>query len=89
MSLRSTPLNCGRLLGTVYDFGEVGDVLPMHAHDETTVHITVIARGSFHAHGDGWECHFGVGEIVDWQPHDPHEFTALVPNSRLVNIIKG
>ena len=87
--LQMKPFLFGRLSGTAYDFQVSGDVLPMHTHDEADVHITVVARGSFRAHGNGWERVLKAGDVADWQAHDPHEFVALEDNSRIVNIIKG
>lgn len=87
--LQSKPFSFGRLNGAAYDFAVNGDVLPMHQHSEADVHITVVARGRFKARGNGWECEVKAGDVIDWQPHDPHEFVALEDNSRIVNIIKG
>lgn len=86
--LKITPFSFGKLNGTIYDFEEIGDVLPMHEHDEQSVHITVVAKGSFKAHGVEWETTLDNGKLVDWQPYQPHEFIALEPNSRIINIIK-
>jgi len=79
----------GRLTTSIYDFPEAGDVLPMHSHDATTVHITIVARGRFRMHGDGWAREASAGDVIDWQPNDPHEFVALEPGGRLVNINKA
>lgn len=87
--LQAKPLELGRLKGTIYDFLEATDVLPMHQHDETTIHITVVARGSFKIHGNSWEQIARAGDVIDWRPNDPHEFIALEDNSRIVNIVKG
>lgn len=87
--LQVKPLKAGRLMGAIYDFPEAGDVLPMHSHTEADVHISVVARGSFRAHGNGWERIVSAGDVLDWRPDDPHEFVALDANSRLVNIVKG
>ena len=87
--LQAKPLLLGKLVGTIYDFPEVGDVLPMHSHTEADVHISVVARGSFKARGNGWERTVNAGDVLDWQPNQPHEFIALEANSRLVNIVKG
>lgn len=84
-----TPLSLGSLRGAVHDFAETGDTLPMHSHTESDVHITVVARGSFRVHGPGWERVVRSGDVLDWRPHDPHEFVALEAASRIVNIIKG
>jgi quercetin dioxygenase-like cupin family protein len=83
------PLQLGNLMGAIYDFPEVDDVLPMHSHTEDNIHISVVARGSFKAHGNGWERVVKSGDVVDWKANDPHEFIALEPNSRLVNIQKN
>jgi quercetin dioxygenase-like cupin family protein len=83
------PIVYGTVNGSIYDFPEVGDTLPMHTHDELTVHISIVARGSFRAFGNGWHCTLNSGDIVDWPAHQEHEFVALEPNSRLVNIVKG
>lgn len=87
--LDAKPFLFGKLTGTAYDFPKTGDILPMHSHGEADNHITVVARGSFRAHGNGWEKIFKAGDVIDWPPHDPHEFIALEENSRIVNIVKG
>ena len=87
--LQTKPIPFGKLSGAIYDFPDAGDVLPMHSHDEANVHITVVARGSFKAHGNGWERVLKAGDVADWKPNDPHEFVALEANSRIVNIVKG
>ena len=84
--LQTKPLNRGTISGTIYDYPEVGDILPMHIHDEQSVHITIVARGSFQAHGNGWERTLNCGDVVDWKANDPHEFISLEANSRMVNI---
>jgi hypothetical protein len=87
MSLRNSPLDVGRLRGTVYDFDDAGDLLPMHVH-QTDVHITIVALGSFVARGAGWEISLEQGKIYDWDEGQWHEFEAMEPMSRLINIIK-
>ena len=87
--MHSTALATGKLRGTIYDFDLPGDELTKHTHDEATVHITVVARGSFDAYGDGWQQILSTGDVVDWMPNDPHGFIAREPNSKMVNIIKG
>jgi len=83
------PINFGIINGTVYDFPEVDDVLPMHTHTDADVHISIVAKGSFRAHGDGWERTLVCGTVVDWPAHYSHEFVALEAGSRLVNIRKA
>lgn len=87
--LQSRPFTLGKLTGSIYDFPDVGDVLPMHNHTEADVHISVVARGAFRAHGAGWQQVVKAGDVLDWQPNQPHEFIALEAGSRLVNIVKG
>ena len=87
--LQTKPLLLGKLTGTIYDFPEVGDVLPMHSHSEADVHISVVARGSFRTHGNGWERIAKAGDVLDWRPNEAHEFISLEAASRLVNIAKG
>lgn len=73
----------------ILDFNEIGDILPMHNHGEDTVHITIVSRGSMRIQGDGWEMIAKAGDIIDWEPGKRHEFVALEPNSRCVNIPKN
>ena len=87
--MQTMPISYGILNGAVYDFPEIGDVLPMHTHGEMDAHISIVSRGSFRAHGDGWELTLVAGNVVDWPAHQAHEFIALEPNSRLVNIVKA
>ena len=87
--LQQKPLAFGNLVGTVYDFPEAGNVLPMHVHDEAGNHISIVAKGAFRAHGDGWELMLFSGNVVDWPAGQAHEFVALEADSRIVNIVKG
>jgi len=84
-----SPLAFGKLSGVIYDFREVGDVLPLHTHGPTDVHISIVARGSFHCHGDRGDLTLSSGDVLDWRPGEHHGFKALEAGSRLVNIIKG
>jgi quercetin dioxygenase-like cupin family protein len=88
MSLLTKPLSAGKLSGNVYTFQKAGDVLPMHNHDEMTVHITIVARGKIKARGQGWEMEKSAGAVIDFPPNQAHEFIALEDNSRIVNIQK-
>lgn len=87
--LQGKSFTLGKLVGIIYDFPETGDVLAMHQHTEADVHISIVARGSFLAHGAGWQREVKAGDVLDWQPNDPHEFIANESGSRLVNIVKG
>lgn len=87
--LQTRPLSLGKLKGTIYDFPEVGDELPLHVHGEDDIHISVVARGRLKAFGSGWETEASAGAVLDWNVGQWHGFIALEPNTRLVNIIKG
>lgn len=79
----------GKLQAIIYDFEEVGDILPMHTHGDDDNHITMINQGSFKVITNAYETVLKAGQIADWNAGEPHEFIALEPNSRFVNIIKG
>lgn len=87
MSLVSKTFSVGKLSGTIYDFEMVGDTLSSHVHDEDTAHITVVAKGSIKCTGDGWEQTWECGRVVEIKAFQSHQFEALEPNSRVVNII--
>jgi quercetin dioxygenase-like cupin family protein len=87
--LQTKAITFGKLNGTIYDAVDVNDMLEMHTHGEEDVHITIVARGSFRVHGTGWEMVAKAGDVLDWKPGQAHEFIALEPNSRFVNIVKG
>jgi len=87
--LEAKPFALGKLTGTIYDFPETGDVLPLPTHGEADVHISIVARGAFTARGTGWQRAVKAGDVLDWKPNEEHEFVATEPNSRLVNIVKG
>lgn len=88
MSLLNTPLNAGKLFGTIYTFEKVGDMLPMHTHTGGNAHITIVARGKIKAHGNEWEAEYSAGAVIDFPTDQSHEFIALEDDSRIVNIIK-
>ena len=81
-------LDCGDLRGTIYDFEKVGDILPKHSHNESNVHITIVARGRVKVYSHDWELEATAGQVLNFQPNKPHEFKALEDNSRIVNILK-
>lgn len=87
MSLRSQPLAAGGLAGVIYDF-DAGDELEAHAHTDADNHITVIARGSLVAFGNGWERTVSAGNVLDWQAGQVHGFRAIEA-ARIINIRKA
>lgn len=88
MSLLTKIITAGKLTGVIYTFEKVGDVLPMHTHQNGDAHITVVARGKFRVHGNEWEAEYSAGAVIDFPTDQSHEFVALEDNSRIVNIVK-
>ena len=87
--LQAKQFTFGKLGGTIYDAEDIDDTLPMHSHEEDTIHITIVARGSFVIRSGDWEIISKAGDVIDWQVGQSHELIALEPNSRFVNIRKG
>lgn len=80
--------NLGDLSGGIYDFENAGDILPKHVHDESNVHITIVARGKIKAYSHDWSIEATPGQILDFRPNEPHEIMALEDNTRIFNIVK-
>lgn len=80
--------SAGDINGSIYDFEFAGDVLPKHTHDETNVHVTIVARGRLKAYSHDWEKEAIAGQIIDFRPGEPHELMALEDNTRIINIVK-
>jgi len=78
----------GDINGAIYDFEKAGDILPKHVHDEKDTHITIVARGKIKAYSHDWSIEAVSGQVLDFRPHEPHEFMALEDNTRIVNIVK-
>lgn len=81
-------LDLGDIKGIIYDFENVGDILPKHNHTEDNVHITIVARGKVKVYSHDWEIEATPGQILDFRPNEPHEIMALENNTRIFNIIK-
>ena len=87
--LKVNPLTgYGDIRGARYDFENAGDILPKHVHDETNVHITIVARGRIKAYSHDWEIEAAAGQLIDFRPGEPHEIMALEDNTRIFNITK-
>lgn len=86
----SKVLQFGDLSLSVFRFEGAGFLLPSHDHSAApeTAHITIVTNGSFEVSGDGWVRVMGAGDIIDFAASQKHEFKALEPNSKLINIIK-
>ena len=89
MMLQQKFLAVDSIRGVIYDFPEVGDVLPKHTHTEDDVHITICARGKLEVFSNQWKFVISAGDVWDWDPGVYHGFRALEPNSRIINIIKA
>lgn len=89
MLLAKSLTGLGDIHGTLYDFEFAGDVLPKHVHDETNVHITIVARGKVKAYSHDWEKEAVAGQILDFRVGEPHELMALEDNTRIINILKN
>ena len=83
------PYADGSLKGVLYAFAAVGDTLPMHDHDACTMHISVVTSGAFTVRDPGWSKLVAPGPVLSFSPGNPHEFVAMQPNSRVLNILKG
>jgi hypothetical protein len=78
----------GDLKGGLYTFNR-NAILPMHRHDESTNHISIVLSGSFLCTGDFDQFVMEAGEVYDWpQSEIDHQFEALEQDSRLINIIR-
>jgi quercetin dioxygenase-like cupin family protein len=79
----------GKLSGAIYDFTEIGDILPKHIHDDSNAHITIIAKGKVKVTAGDWTQEVECGKVIDLPANQEHEFVALEPGSRIVNIQKN
>jgi quercetin dioxygenase-like cupin family protein len=83
------PFQFGSLIGAIYDFPNVDDILPSHGHNETTAHITIVAKGAVRVITPVLDQVFQSGAVIDLPSLQMHEFIATEDNSRIVNIIKS
>jgi quercetin dioxygenase-like cupin family protein len=84
-----TPLqDVGDIVGAIYDFASAGDILPKHNHTESTVHITIVARGRVKAYSHDWETEADAGQILNFRAGEPHELMALEDGTRIINVVK-
>jgi quercetin dioxygenase-like cupin family protein len=82
------PFKFGIIVGTIYDFPKADDVLPIHGHDETTQHITIVAKGAIRVVTPVMDKVFESGAVIDLPAFQMHEFTATQDDSRIINIQK-
>lgn len=82
------PIEFGDLRGAMYTFERAGDVLPKHVHDESTDHITIVARGRVKAMSHDWSQTAIAGQLINFRVGEPHEIVALDDNTRIFNILK-
>lgn len=74
----------------IYDFENIGDILPLHIHDSRSAHITIVAKGSLKVltHDDNNGQIISSGNLLDCNMGAWHGFEALEPNSRIINVTK-
>lgn len=72
----SKNFNFGDVVGQRLKF-LVNDILPMHTHDRGSIHITIVAAGSFLVTGDFDPMTRVAGDVIDWEENRPHQFEAL------------
>jgi hypothetical protein len=89
MLLAKSLENLGVITGVILDFEKSGDVLPKHNHDESTAHITIVARGRLRAFSHDWSVDAEAGKILDFRAGEPHTLMALEDNTRVFNITKN
>ncbi len=78
----------GDLRGVMYTFEKSGEVLEKHIHDESNVHITIVARGKVRIQSHDWNRLAVAGQLVDLRAGEPHEIVAVEDGTRIFNIIK-
>lgn len=85
-----TVRQAGRLQLAIFDFVSAGDELPEHMHDETSNHITFIARGDFKVIGEAAIAgkYLFMGDVVDWPAGQRHGFVAMTHGARMVQVLK-
>jgi quercetin dioxygenase-like cupin family protein len=79
----------GGLKAIIFDFEFKGDILPMHVHDQSSIHITVVARGSIKAYSHDWQKEASAGAVLNFREGEPHEIVALEDGTRIVNILRN
>lgn len=90
MSLpKSVPFKDGNLVGTLFTFDD-GDVLPMHEHDASTVHVSFVISGEVEIYGPErvWSGIYGPGTVLSFSAHQWHEFAATKPGTKVLNLNK-
>jgi quercetin dioxygenase-like cupin family protein len=86
MAILSTRFSVEYVKGRIYTFEKTGDTLPMHSHSVGEEHITIVYSGHIRVHGDGINCNYGRGAVINFLANQNHEFIALADNTRIANI---
>lgn len=77
--------------GTIYRFSQAGDALPMHSHDRSSVHTTMVFKGSIVMNGpgrdgkEGWMDEGKAGAFFVFEIGQEHHITALEANTVILN----
>lgn len=89
MSLIYRTFQSDNVSGVVYDFTEVGDVLPLHTHGSDRSHLSIILGGELLAFQTGKaDKVLKSGAFIDWPYDIEHGWRCLKAPARLVNITK-
>src|SRR4029077_17837798 len=87
---RAQVFSSHNLYGIIHTYEQVGDMLPLHTHDATTNHISIVLKGSFRCFGnpriEGKV--LGPGALEDWPQGEPHGFEALEAGSQMLQLNK-
>jgi hypothetical protein len=83
------PFRFGDIKGSIYDFEKINDILPSHGHNDTTAHITIVAKGEVRVITPVLDQVFQSGALIDLPSFQMHEIIATQDNSRIINIIKN
>jgi quercetin dioxygenase-like cupin family protein len=76
----------GTLYGIQYWFGSVGDALPEHAHDPTTVHNVVLLCGSVDVTFGAHVVRLTPGVVFDFDGTQRHRVIANTAHSSVLNL---
>ena len=75
------------IIGTLYTFNAVGDVLSEHRHGIDDMHVTIVSAGSLIMSVNGVDRTIVAGDVIDLGT-DPHSFVAL-ETAQIINVTKS
>lgn len=86
--IASTPISAGPISGGNIVYGAYTLTASAGSYALTGQSVIITYVGTGRTLGDGWEILAKSGDIINWEAGKRHEFVALEPNSRCVNIPK-